>query len=203
MGWRSWSFLTRWTAVLVVALLAVTVPAGSGSSAAVFAGAEFDGTGPSAALAAEVAPVTAPVASSDRWRWPLQPVPAVARPFEAPPSPWSAGHRGVDLHASPGQAVLAPAAGVVTFSGVVVDRGVMVVAHPGGLRTSYEPVRATVGVGERVVAGERIADVGPEPGHCAPGTCLHWGLRRAETYLDPLTTVRPGGPPVLLPLGRP
>jgi murein DD-endopeptidase MepM/ murein hydrolase activator NlpD len=123
----------------------------------------------------------------------------VARQFEAPPSPWDAGHRGVDLVTSPGAAVLAPADGVVTFAGFVVDRGVLVVAHAGGLRTSYEPVDATVSPGERVVAGQQMATVGPQPGHCSPGTCLHWGLRRGTTYLDPLRMVRRAGPPVLLP----
>ena len=203
MGWRSWSVRSlrgrsRCAAVLVVALLVVTVPAGSGSSAAVFVGHP-----PSADRAVEVSPVSAPAAVRGRWGWPLQPVPAVARPFEAPPSPWAAGHRGVDLRASPGQPVLAAAAGVVTFSGVVVDRGVLVVTHPGGLRTSYEPVQALVPVGERVSAGQRVALLGPEPGHCAPGTCLHWGLRHGDTYLDPLTMLRRADPPVLLPLGHP
>ncbi|HZI98060.1 MAG TPA: M23 family metallopeptidase [Actinomycetales bacterium] len=198
MGWRSWPVRSRRVAVLVVALLAVTVPAGSGSSAAVFAGYP-----PPADRAAKVTPAAPPVAASDRWGWPLQPVPAVVRPFEAPPSPWAAGHRGVDLDGSPGQHVLAPAVGVVTFSGVVVDRGVLVVAHPAGLRTSYEPVQPLVEVGTHVAAGDRIALLGPEPGHCAPLTCLHWGLRHGSTYVDPLPMVRRADPPVLLPLGRP
>jgi murein DD-endopeptidase MepM/ murein hydrolase activator NlpD len=35
---------------------------------------------------------------------------------------------------------------------------------------------------------------------CAAAACLHWGLRRGETYLDPLSLLRP--PRVrLLPLG--
>ena len=182
--------------MLVVALLVVVVPAGSGSAA------RADDIPPSSARVTSVAPASSTVAVRGRWAWPLQPVPAVARQFEAPPSPWAAGHRGVDLAASTAQPVLAPADGVVTFAGRVVDRGVLVVTHVGGLRTSYEPVQVTVAVGDRVTAGQQIGVLGPEPGHCAPASCLHWGLRRGTTYLDPLTMVRPAQPPILLPLGR-
>lgn len=196
MGWRSWSVRSAGAAVLVVALLTGTGSTGSGSAAA-----RVDDFPRSSARA--VVPAGPSVAPRGRWTWPLHPVPAVARQFEAPPSPWAAGHRGVDLTTSPGAAVLAPADGVVTFTGVVVARGVLVVAHAGGLRTSYEPVLATVTVGDRVTAGQQVAVLGPQPGHCAPGTCLHWGLRHGSTYLDPLRMVRPAGPPVLLPLVPP
>ena len=30
-------------------------------------------------------------------------------------------------------------------------------------------------------------------------TCLHWGARRGDTYLDPLSLLRPLGPVRLLP----
>ena len=126
------------------------------------------------------------------WGWPLDPAPAVARPFHAPPTPWSAGHRGVDLAAAVGQSVRAAGGGRVAFAGLVAGRGVIVVAHPGGLRTSYEPVSNAAVVGALVRRGGRIGVVGGVPGHCAPATCLHWGLRRGETYLDPLTLLRTG-----------
>jgi murein DD-endopeptidase MepM/ murein hydrolase activator NlpD len=147
--------------------------------------------------------VVTPVAD---WRWPLEPSPAVVRRFQPPPTPWSAGHRGVDLFASVGQPVLAAGAGVVSFSGVVAGVGVVSVEHAGGLRTTYEPVRARAPTGLPVAAGDRIGEVDAVPGHCAPLTCLHWGLVRGrgpqETYLDPLAWLglRPG-PPVLLPYG--
>ena len=76
----------------------------------------------------------------DRWTWPLLPRPPVIAPFDPPEVRWGAGHRGVDLGATIGQEVLAPAAGVVTFRGVVVDRGVLVIETLGGLRTTFEPV---------------------------------------------------------------
>jgi murein DD-endopeptidase MepM/ murein hydrolase activator NlpD len=76
----------------------------------------------------------------------------------------------------------------------------VVVAHGGGLRTTYEPVERRVSPGTPVEAGDVLGIVGSAVSHCAPATCLHWGLRRGADYLDPLTLVD-RGPPVLLPLG--
>jgi murein DD-endopeptidase MepM/ murein hydrolase activator NlpD len=139
-------------------------------------------------------------ASNQQWAWPLGPIPAVSRRFEAPPQPWSPGHRGVDLTATVGQVVMAPADGVVTFAGRVVDRGVLTVRHLGGLRSSVEPVSALLPVGTPVRRGEPIGTVSADRGHCPPATCLHWGVRRGEAYVDPLSLLGPPQPPVLLPL---
>jgi murein DD-endopeptidase MepM/ murein hydrolase activator NlpD len=83
----------------------------------------------------------------------------------------------------------------------VAGRGVVVVRHRGDLRTTYEPVDRRATVGTMVQPGSPIGVVGATPGHCAPATCLHWGLRRADRYLDPLLLVG-AGPPVLLPVSR-
>ena len=131
-----------------------------------------------------------------RWAWPLDPHPEVARPFDRPDQPWLAGHRGVDLAATVGQSVLAPTAGRLSWSGMVAGRPVVVVTHDNGLRSTFEPVAATAVVGSSVTRGQAIGTVTSEPGHCAPRTCLHWGVRRGETYLDPLAYV--GRPPVIL-----
>ena len=88
-----------------------------------------------------------------------------------------------------GQSVHAPAAGTVTFGGSLAGRGVLVVAHDGGLRSTFEPVDGSVAVGARVARGEVVGVVTSTPGHCAPAVCLHWGVRRGETYLDPLAFV--------------
>jgi murein DD-endopeptidase MepM/ murein hydrolase activator NlpD len=122
--------------------------------------------------------------------------------FDAPEVRWGSGHRGVDLAAAVGQEVLAPSDGVVTFRGVVVDRGVLVVETPGGLRTTLEPVDSALSVGSAVVQGEPVATVAGTPGHCAPATCLHWGVLRGEVYLDPLALVG-AVRVVLLPLRPP
>lgn len=152
-------------------------------------------TAVAALLLFTLAPATAQAGPDD---WPLQPRPEVVRGFEPPPKRWLPGHRGADLLGSPGQPVLAPVAGTVTYAGVLAGRGVVVLSH-GTSRTTYEPVRAAVGVGTVVRAGTRIGRLSAAGSHCAPRACLHWGLLRGDTYLDPLTLI--GGAPVrLLPI---
>jgi murein DD-endopeptidase MepM/ murein hydrolase activator NlpD len=129
-------------------------------------------------------------ADDDRLRWPLRPQPAVVRMFDAPSPNWNRGHRGVDLAGASGQAVYAAGAGTVVFAGELAGRTLVSVAHPGGLRTTYEPVRPSVRVGQRVDTGAVIGEL--EAGHdgCAVDACLHWGAMwgpasRAD-YVDPL-----------------
>lgn len=136
------------------------------------------------------------------WSWPLDPLPRVVRRFEAPPGPYAAGHRGIDLLTSQGAEVLAVAAGAVTHAGVVAGRGTVTVAHPGGLSSTYEPVERRVEQGQSVAAGDVLGVVqptGPGGGHCGTLTCLHLGARREGAYLDPYPLLR-GGRAVLLPL---
>jgi murein DD-endopeptidase MepM/ murein hydrolase activator NlpD len=95
----------------------------------------------------------------------------------------------VDLGASVGQPVLPPTDGRVSWTGVIAGRAVVVVQHDGGLRSTFEPVAAGRPVGTFVTRGDAIGRVTSTPGHCAPRTCLHWGVLRGETYLDPLTFV--------------
>ncbi len=136
--------------------------------------------------------------------------PLVLRAWEPPPAPWAAGHRGVDLEARPGALVRAAAPGTVSFAGTVAGRGVVSVELAGTgdppLRTTYEPVRATVGEGRAVAAGEVVGVLEAGPAHCAAG-CLHWGLRRGAVYLDPLSLLPPWmlrrPPSRLLPLSGP
>lgn len=125
------------------------------------------------------------------WDWPLAGRPSVVRPFDPPARPWGPGHRGVDLAGAPGSAVLAAGPGVVAFAGRVAGRGVVSVEHAGGLRTTYEPVTASVVAGTSVGRGTTLGvlDAG-HPG-CALPACLHWGLRRDRTYVDPLLLLRP------------
>lgn len=134
------------------------------------------------------------------WGWPLDPVPAVVRPFERPASTWGRGHRGVDLAAVAGQAVLAVSAGVVTYTGVVAGRPTVTVLHRGGIRTTYEPVLGSLPVGSRVAAGQRIGTLALTGSHCGASPCLHLGALRGSSYLDPVRLLR-GGPIILLPLG--
>lgn len=130
------------------------------------------------------------------------PVPGqVVRPFEPPPTPYAAGHRGVDLAAAPGEPVRAAGSGVVRFAGTVAGRGVLVLAHADGVTTEYEPVQPLVRAGQAVFGGAMVARVDGRHAGCA-ASCLHWGARRGGDYLDPLTLLRPLGPVVLLPWPR-
>jgi murein DD-endopeptidase MepM/ murein hydrolase activator NlpD len=120
--------------------------------------------------------------------WPVD-VPRVVRAFDPPAQPWLAGHRGVDLAAPASTAIHSAGPGRVVFAGQLAGRGVVSVAHTGGLRTTYEPVTSTLEVGDQVLGGQLIGVL--EPGHagCPEPVCLHWGLRRGEQYLDPLALV--------------
>jgi murein DD-endopeptidase MepM/ murein hydrolase activator NlpD len=131
--------------------------------------------------------------------WPLSPAPEIGQRFDPPDTRWGAGHRGVDLRASPGQPVRAAMGGRISFAGSLAGRGVVVVDH-GATRTTYEPVEATVSVGDEVATGDRIGHLQLGGSHCFPAACLHWGWREGDTYLDPLTLVG-AGPVRLLPLG--
>jgi murein DD-endopeptidase MepM/ murein hydrolase activator NlpD len=154
-----------------------------------------------------------PAAGAAGWRWPLDPPVAVVAVFTAPAGPFAPGHRGVDLGGRVGDPVRSAAAGVVAFAGRVAGRGVVSVDHPGGLRTSYEPVTATVARGDQVGAGAVLGRLEAAASHCPPAACLHWGLRRGGTYLDPRSLLGAGrvrllpvwgsAGPVALPSGVP
>lgn len=135
----------------------------------------------------------APTAHAEDFRllWPLRPgVPVVSRYFDAPAPDWQRGHRGVDLLGVAGQPVYAAGAGTVVFAGLLVGRPVVSVAHSGGLRTSYEPVEASVRPGQMVSMSSALGRlVAGHPG-CPTAACLHWGAmwgpaKRAD-YVDPL-----------------
>jgi len=91
--------------------------------------------------------------------------PRVIRPFEKPAQRWSAGHRGVDLAVPENdRRVYAPAPGKVVFSGTVVNRKVLVIAHPDGRRSTFEPMNETLPVGTTVTAGDVIGTVADAAG---------------------------------------
>ena len=130
------------------------------------------------------------VAEDVRLEWPLRPPPAVARGFDGPSPDWNPGHRGVDLAGTPGQPVYAAGSATVVFAGVLAGRPVVSLAHPGGLRTSYEPVRAVVRAGQAVTPETVIGSLAAGHAGCRAAACLHWGAMwgpasRAD-YVDPL-----------------
>lgn len=117
----------------------------------------------------------------------VAPIPGrVVTEFDAPAQDWLPGHRGVDLAGDPGERVVAAAAGEVTFVGVIDGTPMITVTH-GEVRTTYQPVRALVDVGQHVDAGQAIGELEAGHANCPAEACLHWGLKQGDRYLDPTT----------------
>ena len=152
---------------------------------------------PSAALT-----VTSATSVPERgdWDWPVSPPNQVQRPFEAPPTPYAAGHRGIDITVPAGRPIFAAADGVVSFLGTVVDRPVLSIRHGGGLVSSIEPVSTTVAAGDVVRTGDVIGVTAPG-GHC-DGRCVHFGVRLHGEYVNPMALLDSLERAVLLPVGR-
>lgn len=129
-------------------------------------------------------------AGDNRFDWPLRPRPQVVTAFDAPSPNWLAGHRGVDLAATPGQPVHAAGPGTVVFAGELAGRSLVSVAHPGGLRTSYEPVEPGVRPGQAVRRGSVIGSLAAGHPGCPAPACLHWGAMWGPAaqadYVDPI-----------------
>lgn len=145
--------------------------------------------------------------------------PRVIRSFEKPAQRWSAGHRGVDLAVPEhDRRVYAPAPGKVVFSGTVVNRKVLVIAHPDGRRSTFEPMDEALPVGTTVAAGEVIGTVATpdsagenseRPYQRCSTVCLYWGVRRGGArgdgsgkdaeYINPMSLLGSKEPSILLP----
>lgn len=148
-------------------------------------------------------PVAGTANAPHRYQLPLQGVAVIVHPFTGSATPYSAGHRGVDLRSTSGMPVFASATGIVTFSGSVAGRGVVVLRHPDGILTEYEPVLGSVHVGMTVAAGTQLGVVSGQHGDCPVDGCLHWGARRGDTYLDPMSLLHGLGSIRLVPMGDP
>ena len=144
--------------------------------------------------------------------------PRVIHPFKKPAQRWSAGHRGVDLVVPENDRhVYAPAPGKVVFSGTVVNRKVLVIAHPDGRRSTFEPMDEALPVGTTVAAGEVIGTVAVTAGgtserpyrRCTTA-CLYWGVRQGGArgdgsgkdaeYINPMSLLGSKEPSILLPV---
>ena len=136
--------------------------------------------------------------AAPRWHWPVAPA-RVVQAYAAPPSPYAAGHRGIDLAASTGSVVIAPADATVHFVGVVVDRPVLTLDHGSGILSSYEPLVADgLEPGDPVTRGSPLGVVG-SGAHCSDA-CLHVGVRIDGGYVSPLLFFDRVPRSVLLPL---
>ena len=144
--------------------------------------------------------------------------PRVIRPFEKPTQRWSAGHRGVDLAVPVNdRRVYAPAPGKVVFSGTVVNRTVLVIAHPDGRRSTFEPMDEALPVGTTVAAGDVIGTIAgaadgnsERPYRRCSTLCLYWGVRqggargdgsgKTAEYINPMSLLGSKKPSILLPV---
>ena len=144
--------------------------------------------------------------------------PRVVHPFEKPAQRWSAGHRGVDLAVPENdRRVYAPAPGKVVFSGTIVNRKVLVIAHPDGRRSTFEPMDEALPVGTTVAAGEVIGAVAVTAGSTSERpyrrcttVCLYWGVRqggargdgsgKTAEYINPMSLLGSKEPSILLPV---
>lgn len=134
--------------------------------------------------------------SAQVWQWPTGKPRRVVADFDPPSAPWLAGNRGVVLEAVPGEVVVSPAAGRVSVAGRIVDRDVVVIMHD-HRRSTFEPVKALVSVGDFVNAGQPIGVVDR-----GPNGPLHWGVKVGPAqYVDPLRQLC--GPIVLKPWDGP
>jgi murein DD-endopeptidase MepM/ murein hydrolase activator NlpD len=107
--------------------------------------------------------------------------------YEAPKTEYGSGHRGVDLFLETGSKISAPAAGVLYFKGLVVDREVVTIRTIDGYLASFEPACTNLEVGDRVKPGQEIA------WHCEPSacyeyhciSCVHFSARTQYGYISP------------------
>lgn len=97
----------------------------------------------------------------------------------------SAFHSGVDYPAPPGTAITASAGGRVTFAGYRAEYGKTVeIDHGGGLATRYAHAsNLHVKVGQVVMPGQRIADVGSSGRSTGPH--LHFEVFKDGFVVDP------------------
>lgn len=125
-----------------------------------------------------------PAVAAGTWTWPV--VGPVIRGFDPPDSPYGSGHRGIDIAAPAGSVAVAPADGTVAFAGPVGGRLFLTIDHGGGLESTFSWV-ATLEVrrGDVVQQGQPLARTGGgHTGDLVPN--LHFGVRLADAYVDPL-----------------
>nr|BFE62775.1 hypothetical protein GCM10020063_073010 [Dactylosporangium thailandense] len=177
-----------------IGLLVLAATAVAAASTAIAAAASVLSTPKRAAassFSAGVAEAPAETPADGVFQAPLDGPVTVTRGFEPPSDRYAAGHRGVDLAGAPGQTVRSAGEGTVVFAGMVGGRPVVSVEHPGGVRTTYEPVSATVVRGQAVSRGTPLGTLRPGHPNCPVTACLHWGLRTdGSVYLDPMTLLR-------------
>jgi murein DD-endopeptidase MepM/ murein hydrolase activator NlpD len=172
-----------WTVTAVVAgVMAATTVSVSASMAGPTAPAAPNGPVGSSTFAATPAYHT--------YAWPVQG--PVIRSFEPPATPYSSGHRGIDIGAPFGTPLKAAGDGVVAFAGWVGGSLFISIDHPDGVRTTYSWLSSvSVKTGQQVSREQIIGATG----HGHPEVTephLHFGARIGSTYIDPMLLLEGG-----------
>src|SRR6478736_5350301 len=133
---------------------------------------------------------------AEAWTWPV--AGPVLQPFAYDPAhPYAAGqHRGIDIGADAGEAVVAPAAGTVTFAGSVPGSGrsVTIATADGYAVTLTHLGSVTATKGAPPAEGDGVGTIGPSDETERPQPYLQLGIRvaaEAQGYLDPLSFLPP------------
>jgi murein DD-endopeptidase MepM/ murein hydrolase activator NlpD len=95
-------------------------------------------------------------------------------------------HSGMDIAASTGTPVKAPAAGIVTFADpdLYLTGGTLLIDHGHGISSNFLHLsRIDVQVGDRVEQGQVVAAVGSTGRSTGPH--LHWGMNWFDVRIDP------------------
>ncbi len=116
--------------------------------------------------------------------WPV--VGPVIRGYEPPPTPFSAGHRGIDIAVPFGTPIRAPADGTVTFAGWVAGSMFVTIDHGDGVRSTYSWL-SQIMTSKGKVLGRREVFARTGHGHPdVPTPHLHFGVRVNGEYVDPM-----------------
>ncbi len=123
--------------------------------------------------------------------WPVEG--RITGPFGSRIDPFNgegAFHRGVDISAPHGSAVIAPADGIVTYADFMSGYGRMVVIdHGSGIGTRYGHLSAfSVSEGQRVSRGDRLGFVGSSGR--STGAHLHYEVWVRNTPVNPYKYLR-------------
>lgn len=101
-------------------------------------------------------------------------------------------HSGMDIAATEGTPVKAPASGVITFADdLYLTGGTVLLDHGYGISSNFLHLsRIDVEVGDSVEQGDVIGAVGATGR--ATGPHLHWGMNWFDTRIDPLLVLERG-----------
>lgn len=146
--------------------------------------------------------------SSSEYVWPIPGYTKITSPFgkrETPTEGATSYHKGIDIGAPEGTSLYAMASGEITFADFLGGGGYTITLSTDKFKITYCHVSPNflVRVGDMVQKGQLIAHVGPmyvdnvpnNPYHdsngkptngAMTGCHLHLGIRKEESYLDPL-----------------